>query len=144
MGEQIEIDKASLAHLDSQLNKLKVEGEKSMFKAMIKLAYKIISTAQLRLTGRGHIVTSRLKNSLAVQTSTLTPPAYTDRLGHSFSAVLNEPIGTNELIAGTNVVYGPKIEQMDSFLYWALKNVDVERTLAQEMKDFMKFGEGLI
>ena len=139
----LEIDRASMANLKAQFKRLKIEGGKSVFDGLVKFGNKIATTAQLRLTGRGHIVTSRLKNSISIQTQTKQHGAYTDNEGHVFNGNLSEPIGKDELLVGTNVEYAPKIEKMDSYLYWAVKNVDVRASLAKEMKNFIKFGSRL-
>ena len=145
MSVELKLDEASQRHVLGQLEKLKQQGGRSAYSAITKVMFKIINEAQLRLTGRGHIVTSRLKNSLHVETTNKQNFNYTDKEGKSFQGGLNSvSVGEGEVIGGTNVEYADKIETMDSFLYWALKNVNIEQSVGQDMQDFMKFGSGLI
>jgi hypothetical protein len=144
---------------------LKKDGGRSALSAVAKLAFKIKAEAQLRLKGKMHIVTSRLRNSIYVKAN---PPIH--KTGNT-ETYKNEPptngkyvknfkqqtfdsdlksvsVKETEFAIGTNVEYAPKIELMDSYLYWALKNVDIERSLAQDMKkdmeNAMKFGKGIL
>ena len=148
-GIQIEIDKASQRNIERQLEKLKAGTERSMYSAFIKVAMKIKTEAQLRLTGRGHIVTSRLKNSIYIKTKSLQPIpdntlTYQDNNGQTFNAQLRSvSLSKDDIAVGTNVEYAPKIEHQDSFLYWAMKNVDVTKSVADDMRNDLKFGKFL-
>ena len=148
-GIQIEVTRKSQRHLERQLDKLTRGTERSMYSAMIKLAMKIKTEAQLRLTGRGHIVTSRLKNSIYIKAKTPQQipnnnQTYQDKEGQTYNADLRSvPITQNDIAIGTNVEYAPKIEHQDSFLYWAMKNVDVTKSVADDMRNDLKFGEFL-
>jgi len=66
-GVQINIDEASKLNLDKQFQALGTTIAEAGPKAIFKVLMKIKTSAQLYLTGRGHIVTSRLKNSIYVQ-----------------------------------------------------------------------------
>lgn len=175
---QIGIDPRTLKHLSDQMDLVKSGAGDSMYRALIKVAFKIKSEAQLRLTGRGHIITSRLKNSIFVKgqkyinrpDNSLT---YTDTKGKSYKSDLSTvKLDANELAIGTNVEYAPAIEfgsrphvievknrkslsngetffgkkvnhpgwAGDSFLYWAMKNVDVTKSVGQDMQNDLKFG----
>lgn len=174
---QLKIDPRTMKDLFSKLDDLKVKGGMSAKNALVKLAFKIKAEAQLRLTGRGHIITSRLKNSIHVQSQTpVDSPSYSDTKGKSYSKELRTvKLKDNELAVGTNVEYGAAIEfgskphiieikkkkvlsngskffgkrvnhpgwKGDSFLYWAFKNVNPEKSLAEDMQDIKKFGKGL-
>ncbi len=149
MSIEISLDNRSRMHLNRQLDKLKIGVERSAFSALVKLLMKIKTEAQLRLTGRGHIVTSRLKNSIYVKTKKpINIPEnskiYADNQGQTYNADLRSVrVGDLDGAVGTNVEYGPKIEHMDSYLYWALKHVDATRSLADDMQDDIKFGRAL-
>lgn len=176
---QIGIDPRTLKHLSDQMDIMKQNAGKSMYEALIKVAFKIKTEAQLRLTGRGHIITSRLKNSIFVKgqkhinrpDNSLT---YTDTKGKSYKSDLSTvKLAANELAIGTNVEYAPAIEfgsrphvieaknrkvlsngktffgkrvnhpgwSGDSFLYWAMKNVDVTKSVGDDMTNDLKFGK---
>lgn len=150
MSVELQIDEQSLRHVNKQLDILKKRGDRSAYSAIVKVLLKIKTEAQLRLTGRGHIVTSRLKNSVYVQGATPinTPDnkqTYSDNNGKTFNSMMKSvQLKEGEAAVGTNVEYGEKIETLDSFLYWALKNVNIEQETVKDMQDFMKFGPGLI
>lgn len=152
MSVQITLDQASFAHLQKQLKLLQNTGKYGLFHALTKLAFKIKSEAQLRLKGRKHIVTARLVNSLYVQakdpskvTTNTNKATYSDKNNNTFnSQLLSVGLSDTELAVGTNVEYSGKVEQMDSYLYWAMRNVNVEQSVAQDMRDYMKFGIGVL
>jgi phage gpG-like protein len=177
---KIEIDKASQDNLNRQFEALKVGAGRSMFSALMKVGFKIKTEAQLRLTGRGHIVTSRLKNSIFVKSKKMTDVlnsknqlTYSDKDGKSYNSDLSTvSLNEGELAIGTNVEYAAAIEfgsrphvievknkkvlsngtQIfgkrvnhpgfggDSYLYWALRNVDVLSNVGKDMQDDIKFG----
>lgn len=181
MSVSIEIDKASQENLNKQFEALKKGGSDSGFRAIVKVLFKIKSEAQLRLTGRGHIVTGRLKNSIYVKTKnpTIMPNnqlTYSDGKGKSYKSELSTVSLTDlEGAVGTNVEYAPAIElgsrphiieaknrkvlsngktffgkrvrhpgfAGDSFLYWAMKNVNVMESVANDMQNDLKFGKFL-
>lgn len=178
---KLEIDKKTFDHVQSQLDALNTGGVQSAYRALVKVLFKIKSEAQLRLTGRGHIKTSRLKNSIYVKTKTptITPTnslSYSDGTGKSYNSDLTTvSIGEFEGAVGTNVEYAAAVElgarphiiqaknakvlsngkqifgkrvnhpgfAGDSFLYWALKNVNVSQSVAKDMQDDLKFGKFL-
>lgn len=149
MGASITLDQASKAHLDKQFKLLKEAGPRSVYSALMKIAYKIKAEAQLRLKGRKHIVTSRLRNSLFVKTDKISNESYSDNRGVFFVAELpSVKLDKYEVAIGTNVEYAEKIENMDSYLNWAVRNVDITRSLAEDVKptleNAMKFGIGVI
>lgn len=209
---QIEFDKASFDNVKSQLDGLKSQGGMSAYRALMKVAFKIKAEAQLRLTGRGHVVTSRLKNSIFVKSKKMSDVIkgnnklnYSDKNGKSYSADLSVSLNDLEFAIGTNVEYGEDIElgsrphtivpkngkalswmpkvagkmwvtgknrstlksyfkdksgensltnqrvfaqsvkhpgyAGDSFLYWAMKNVNVSESVAKDMQNDLKFGK---
>lgn len=178
---QLNIDPRTLKHLSDQMDILQNNMGKSFYEALIKVAFKIKSEAQLRLTGRGHIKTSRLKNSLFVKASKPlsrpdNPLTYSDNNGHSYKSDLSTvQLKENELAVGTNVEYAAAVElgsrphiieaknkkvlsdgkrifgkrvnhpgySGDSFLYWAMKNVNIEKSVGEDMQNDLKFGKFL-
>lgn len=177
----LSIDPRTLKHLSDQMDILQKNAGKSFYEALIKVAFKIKSEAQLRLTGRGHIITSRLKNSLFVKANKPlnrpdNAPTYSDTKGKSYRADLTTvQLKDNELAVGTNVEYAAAIElgsrphiievkdkkvlsngktffgkrvnhpgwSGDSFLYWAMKNVNIEKSVGEDMQNDLKFGKFL-
>lgn len=146
MSVQISIDQASLTRLERQLSYLRENTGKSALQALVKAAMAIKTEAQLRLLGRGHIVTSRLRNSIFIKAGNNAKipnndSTYSDNLGKSFNADLpTVSLSQYELAIGTNVEYATKIEVKDSYLYWAFQNVNVEQALKEKMtEDFERF-----
>jgi len=62
-GVNIQIDKASLNNLEKQFNALGTTMDKAAPKAIFKVLMKIKSEAQLYLTGRGHVKSTRKYSS---------------------------------------------------------------------------------
>ncbi len=180
-GVSIEIDKASLNNLNKQFAALCTTIDKAAPRDIEKVLYKMKTEAQLRLTGRGHIVTSRLRNSIYVQMHGFdnfpdNSKSYSAN-GKSYSSELKTVrLKENEGAVGTNVEYAAGIEfgfrphvieaknakvlgtpktgffgkrvnhpgyKGDSYLYWALKNVDVTKSVADDMRNSLKFGAKL-
>ena len=149
----------------SKKNNLKKLAPEAARKGMFKLLFDIKALAQNKLKSDGHIVSSRLRNSIYVQS---TKPqnfgdnneTYQDETGKSYSSRLDVDLTDNEGAVGSNVEYAGAIEygydahvitaknfpvlgnkkvgffgksvqhpgfKGDSFLYWALKNVDMNR-----------------
>jgi hypothetical protein len=145
LSVELTLDKASLDHFNKQMDILKAKGNKTLYEAIIKVAMKIKTSAQLRLSGRKHVVTSRLKNSIyikAIKEVKDNSKQYSDNEGKTFDADLTTVTVDEKTVAiGTNVEYGGKIENKDSYLYWALQNVDIEQSVAKDMKDIEKFSK---
>lgn len=180
-GVNIEIDQASLNNLNKQFAALGTTIKDASPKAIFKVLMKIKTEAQLYLTGRGHVVTSRLKNSIYVKMPGFdnvpnNSKSYTAD-GKSYDSDLKTVVvKDNEGAVGTNVEYAAGIEfgfkphtivaknakvlgtpktgffgkkvnhpgyAGDSYLYRALKNVDVTKTVAEDMRNTLKFGAKL-
>lgn len=129
----IEISKQSQQNLFKQMDKLKKLAPEKARGGMIKLLFDIKALAQNKLKFDKHIVTSRLRNSIYVQANKLPQVqdndlTYSDNDGKSYKSALNVKLNDNEGAVGTNVEYAGKIEfGYDSFLYWGLKNADLEK-----------------
>jgi len=181
-GIQIDIDKSVLNNLQKQFTALGTTMDDAGPRAIFKVLMKIKTEAQLYLTGRGHIITSRLKNSLyvkmpSVQNMPGNDRTYSDTTGKTYSSDLTTVnLKDNEGAVGTNVEYAAAVElgfkphvievkdakvlgtpktgffgkrvnhpgyAGDSYLYRALKNVDVTKSVAEDMRNSLKFGKGL-
>lgn len=145
----IEIDQKSFENLNKQMEVLKQGIPRSLYSAITKIGYKIKTESQMRLRGMNHIVTSRLRNSIFVKSSGINSMAYQDKDGKSFISELQSiTLSDNEVAIGTNVEYAEKIEIMDSYLQWATKNVDIEKSVGDDMQknieNIIKFGPGII
>jgi len=145
----ITLDQASLDRLNQQMDVLRDGGTKAVSWSIRKIGDKIKNEAQMRLRGQKHIVTSRLRNSLFVKTTTKPDFPFSDNKGNNFVSDLKSvSLDTGDIAIGTNVEYAEKIEIMDSYLEWAVRNVDVSRSIHQDMQqtmeNVMKFGAGII
>jgi hypothetical protein len=162
MSVQIQMDAGSLAHFNKQMNILKSNGKIGIHKSLVALGMKIKTTAQLRLRGKGHIDTSRLRNSIFVKAN----PEYIKKGNESTyendpknaksesgknqkkqtwdSDLKSVAVSEMEIAVGTNVEYANDIERLDSYLEWSLNNVDIEQSVTKDMQDYMKFGMGII
>lgn len=134
-GVTIELTQQSKKNIDLQMAKLKKLAPETARKGMFKILFQIKSLAQEKLSYDNHIITSRLKNSIYVQANNpkdISMPdnkeKYQDKDGKSFDSKLDVQLTDNEGAVGTNVEYAGKIEYLyDSFLYWAMKNVDLNK-----------------
>ncbi len=117
MGVQIEIDKVSQANLNKAIKGL-ADMENDFWKATVKVLFNIKALAQLRLTDRGHVVTSRLKNSIYVKTPKQehanrsdNSATYRDSEGKTYNSDLRSvSLGKYEGAVGTNVEYAAAVE----------------------------------
>lgn len=184
MSIELNIDARSFDNFQRQMDILKVEGEKSFYRALCKVAMKIQSSAKLRLKGQGHVKTSRLINSIYLQGSdqgkvdeiARNNPATYSADGKTYNAKMTTlGLTDKEVAVGTNVEYAGAMEmgakahyirpknkkalafmlggikvirkavwhpgyKGDSYLQWAIQNVDIKQSLAEDMRDEFKFG----
>ena len=145
-GATLELEKQGAINLKKQLSKLDKNSDKA-FRGVVKMLFQIKTIAQQKLKSDKHIVTSRLRNSIYVQTPNQqfakingNDGNYSDDLGNSFeSQIKGISLIENEGIVGTNVNYAPKIEYFyDSFLYFGIKHADIDRMgrdIAKELLD---------
>ena len=144
-GATIELEQASKANFDKQVKKLSKLAPEAAFKGLVRLLFDIKTLAQNKLKFDRHIVTSRLRNSLYVKTlgqkyANLkdNDGNYSDIKGNSFDQDFIAELTEMEGAIGTNVEYAPNIEYMyDSFLYWALKNADVDKRGREISKEIL-------
>ena len=136
-GVTFELTQQSKKNLEVQMAKLKKLAPETAKKGMFKLLFDIKALAQNKLKSDSHIVTSRLRNSIYVQADSKNKKYvekvdnkeyYRDKNKKEFKSELDVQLDETEGAVGTNVEYGSKIEYLyDSFLYWALKNVDLDK-----------------
>lgn len=171
----IEIQEAAMNNLNRQMEKLKRYAPEKAKGGMIKILFDIKALAQNKLKYNNHIVTSRLINSIYVQTPIPTnapdnSETYRDNDGKVYKSELDVHLNDNEGAVGTNVEYAAAIEYGakphiieaknfpvlgniksgffgkkvnhpgfvgDSFLYWALKNVDLDKRWRELSKELL-------
>lgn len=143
---QIEVDEASLANLNKQFAALGTTIETASHKSIFKVLTQIQTEAKLRIKGRKHIVTGRLWNSIHVKmkkyfNTQTNPEIYKDDEGNVYKSDLSTVKLSNDFegAVGTNVEYAGKIEFLDSYLYWAMKNVDIEKKVKDAMSEDLKY-----
>jgi len=87
--------------------------------------------AKKKITSDGHIVTGRLRASIhgVATNSQDTSFNYSDQQGNSFEGSTDEGTGKLNGLVVTNVDYGPKIEALDSFMFYGWE---------QERPEFIK------
>lgn len=178
-GVTIELTEQSKKNIDLQMAKLKKLAPEAAKKGMFKLLVDIKSLAQNKLRSDEHIKSSRLRNSLYVQSTANNKhlikdkdnsESYTDKDGKSYSRKLDVDLTNNEGAVGTNVEYagaieygygphtieaknfpvlgnknvgffGKKVQHPgfagDSFLYWASKNVDLNKRWREVSKELL-------
>ncbi len=133
MGVTIKVDPISFKRLNKRFKLMGKAYPEETFRAIVAILFDMKLIAQRKIKADGHIVTSRLRNSLFVKTlkqkfakrSTNKKP-YTFQGGaanRDLSVVLDNQSGA----VGTNVVYAKKIEDLDSYLEYAAKTVDVNK-----------------
>lgn len=138
----LELNLQSKKNADIQFDKLKKLGLEEMKKGLVKILFDIKALAQLKLKADEHIVTSRLRNSIYVKVPEWAKnkdnAKYSDITGKNYNADFEVDLAKNEGAVGTNVDYAEKIEtQYDSFLYWGLKNVDLDKRWREVSKELL-------
>lgn len=144
-GTSIELTKQSKHNFDVQMNKLGTVAPEKAFKMIVTLLLDIKTLAQQKLKFNRHIKTSRLRNSLYVKTigqkyANLPDNSisYKDKDNKSYSSDFDVDLEKYEGSVGTNVDYASKIEYLyDSFLYWAMKNVNIEKRGRETAKELL-------
>lgn len=145
-GVTLELQNAGYLNMQKQFKKIESNSDNA-FRSVVKLLFNIKTIAQQKLKSDTHIVTSRLRNSIYVQTPNQkfanedgNRSTYTDKLKNSFDSELKGvSLENNNGIVGTNVEYAEKIEfNHDSFLYYALKHADVDRMGRDIAKELLK------
>ena len=141
MSVQIEIDRRSLSKLDDRMEFVSKYYPKEVYRMLVSILFDIKLLAQKKIKKDKHIVTGRLRNSIYVKTKNQqfakrasNRKIYSDNIGNAFDADLNVYLRDFEGAVGTNVEYAKYIEDMDSFLEFALKNVDREKRVRQTIE----------
>lgn len=163
-GATLSLEAMGNANLKRNLKKLKDNNNMTAMRGLMKFLFQIQTIARLKLKSDKHIVTSRLQNSIYVQTP---GQRFADKDGNRSSykygeivgykdkkPIVNENVFTgeaemkgiglkhNEGAVGTNAVYSASIEfDHDSFLYYAMKHADIDRMgkdIAKELLNGIK------
>jgi hypothetical protein len=161
MSVELQLDWVALDNFNRQMDKLKKDTGRSAISALKKVGMRIKTTAQLRLKGQFHVDTSRLINSIylkakiPVEIQGNSRTYQDDPKNAKTESKRKEPVRTyesdlksvsltdTEIAVGTNVEYGEDVERKWPYLYWAINNVEIEKTMVQEMRDAVKFGAGV-
>ena len=116
-GFTLEFQKSSYENLNKQMDNLKKVVPESAYKMVVKLLFDIKYLAQNKLRSDKHIITSRLRNSIYVQTPGQkyanrgdNAENYTDKKGKSYSRTLDVELTGMEGAVGSNVEYANAIE----------------------------------
>lgn len=130
----MKVDPISARKLEKRFKILSTAYPEETFRAIIKILFDIKLLAQKKIKADGHIVTSRLRNSIFVKTPKQkfanrsgNKRTYNDNEGNSFDADLNVKLRGAEGAVGTNVIYARKIEDLDSYLGYAVNAVDMAK-----------------
>lgn len=124
MAIELSISSSDLKELDKKLNDLKNNTGKSAWAALVTIAFKIRNEAMMRLQGRDHVRTSRLKNSIFVKGKKQSEinaasgggdkgqsNTYKDNTGKSYDSDLRSvSVSDFDLAIGSNVEYATAIE----------------------------------
>ncbi len=136
MSVSINVDPISFKKLDKRFKLLGKHYPEETYRAIVSILFDIKLIAQRKIKKDGHIVTGRLRNSIFVKTPKQkfakragNRKIYTDNEGRGFSGDLNINLKETEGAVGTNVVYAQKIEDLDSYIEYGVKNVDVNKRL---------------
>lgn len=174
-GVTMELTEQSKKNLDVQMSKLNKLAPEAAFNGLVKVLFDVKSLSQMKLKADRHIQSSRLRNSIYVQTLKQinqgdNPSSYSDNNGKSYSSKLDVNLTEKEGAVGSNVEYAGAIEygysphtieaknfpvlgnkkvgffgkkvnhpgfKGDSFLYWALKNVDLDKRWREVSKELL-------
>jgi hypothetical protein len=148
MTVSIKVDPVSFKKLNKRFNLLGIHYPRETYRAVVSILFDMKLIAQRKLKSDGHIVTGRLRNSIFVKTpkqqfanrsgnrARYSFPGGIDKNGRKVpggqgNADLNVNLRQFEGAVGTNVVYAQKIEDLDSYIEYASKNVDVNKRLRQ-------------
>lgn len=133
MSVQISLDPISHKKLNKRFKLMEKHYPAETFRAIVAILFDMKLIAQRKIKSDGHIVTSRLRNSLFVKTPkqefakrSTNKRAYTFQGGNS-DRDLSVQLKNGEGAFGTNVIYANKIENLDSFIEHAAKTVDVNK-----------------
>lgn len=136
----MKVDPISERKLKKSFKTLSKAYPEEMFRAIVAILFDIKLIAQKKIKADGHIVTSRLRNSIFVKTiKQKFAKKSTNSMAYSFSGGsanrdLSVNLRTNEGAVGTNVVYAQKIEDLDSYLEYGVKMVNVDKRFQQAAK----------
>ena len=133
MSVEIKLDPISHKKLNKRFRLMDKHYPAETFRAIVAILFDMKLIAQRKIKADGHIVTSRLRNSIFVKTvKQQFANRSTNKRGYSFQGGTgNRDLSVNlknqQGAVGTNVIYGNKIEKLDSYLEHAAKTVDVNK-----------------
>ena len=126
-GATIQLTRASEQNFKRQMEKLHERTDEAAQFGFSRFLQNAVTLAKNKLKVDHHVKTGRLRNSIGWMTAKKNIGKYKDKNGKSYNGSLSVSLGDNEAAIGTNVEYASRIELMyDSFLYWAVKNSDVD------------------
>ena len=137
MAVEMKIDPVSFKRLNKRFKLMEKHYPEETFKAVVAILFDMKLIAQRKIKADKHIVTSRLRNSLFVQT---IRQKFANRSTNSVNYTFTGGSGNRQLpvnldkfegAIGTNVEYAQKIEDLDSFIEHAAKTVDVNKRLRE-------------
>lgn len=140
---ELEVDKASFDNLMKNMAKVAKEYPRETYRAIVKILFDIKLKAQRKIRADRHIVTNRLRASIFVKTPSQifakragNSRDFSDNTGKTWTRSLDEvTLKEYEGAVGTDVVYGPYIESLDSFMKYAYDNVDMNRRFKEVEKN---------
>lgn len=137
MSVEIKLDRISHKTLNKRFKLMDKHYPAETFRAIVAILFDMKLIAQRKIKADGHIVTSRLRNSIFVKTPKQEfANKATNKRGYSFQGGtgnrdLRVSLNKQQGAVGTNVVYGDKIEKLDSYLKHAAKTVNIKKRLQE-------------
>jgi hypothetical protein len=137
MAVEMTIDPVSFKKLNKRFKLMGKHYPEETYRAIVKILFDMKLIAQRKIKADKHIVTARLRNSLFVKTiKQKFANRATNKKGYTFTGGsgdrdLNVKLRNDEGAFGTNVIYGQKIEDLDSFIEYAVQTVDVNKRLRE-------------
>jgi len=116
MKTQIKIPKKDIAKLRKRVKKYGDEALQEIRDELDEAGTNIESGAKNNITTDGHVDTGRLRSSIHWESKGNRGHNYSDKQGNNFDGKFEQMINDMTIIAGSNVEYAPKIEDLDAFL----------------------------
>jgi hypothetical protein len=140
MAVEMSIDPVSSKKLKKQFAAMEKHFPNELYKSLVAIGFDMKLIAQKKIKTDKHIITSRLRNSLFVQTpKQIHAKRATNKRVYSFQGgtglrFLDVQLKKFEVAIGTNVIYAEYIEKLDSFLEYASSNVKVRKRFVEGYK----------
>lgn len=117
MKTQIKIPKNQIARLRKRVKRYGDEAIQEIRDELDAAGINIESEAKNNINRDGHVDTARLITSIHWESKGNRGYTYEDKFGNTFDGSFEQAIDDMTIIAGSNVEYAPKIEDLDAFLY---------------------------